>query len=419
MKILCITEELPYPLDSGGNVRTFNLMKSLAVRHEIILIATSRCPVDDAAMAALGSICKRIRVERITRRGLFSATWIAVTSLLMRRSLILNRHRYKAVERAIVSELQLQKNAQTCDSGDHFDAVYFNHLDAAVYEPLIPKGIFRILDEHNVLVNQAGSMLGTEHNFVRSALLRREVRVLKKLEPQICNKMNLCLACSEVDAQAIRSLGVTAAIAEIPNGVDISAFSWDEKIADRAHEVVFFGTLDYPPCEQGLWYFLKSIFPLLHSEDPTLSVKIVGRNPSRRLTEFSGSCSNVRLTGRVPDIRSHVQRAKVCIVPLLSGSGTRLKILEAFALGTPVVTTTIGVEGICASNGEHLLISDEPREFAESVLELVRDCEKSQRLSRNARYLVEKKYDWKEIGYALIEQISKMDLSQGKFPSNS
>lgn len=411
MKLLFITEELPYPLDSGGNVRTFNLMKSLATRHEIILIATSRHPVDEAAMSILGPICKRIRIERITSRGLFSQAWIGVTSLIMRRSLILNRHRYRAVARAIISELHLHENAQAGDSCCHVDAVYFNHLDAAVYEPLIPKGIFRILDEHNVLVNQAGSMLGTEHNFVRNALLRREVRVLKKIEPQMCNKMDLCLACSEVDAQALRSLGVTAAIAEIPNGVDISAFSWDDKIVDRAHEVVFFGTLDYPPCEQGLWYFLKNIFPLLHSEDPTLSVKIIGRNPSRRLIDFSASCSNVRLMGRVPDIRSHVQRARVCIVPLLSGSGTRLKILEAFALGTPVVSTTIGVEGICASNGEHLLISDETREFAAHVLELVRNCERSLQISRNARSLVEDRYDWKYIGRSLIERLEKDDSS--------
>lgn len=414
MKILFITEELPYPLDSGGNVRTFNLMKSLATRHEIILIATSRYPLDEAAMAVLSPICKKIRIVKIPNRGLFSEAWTVVNCLIRSRSLILSRHRYRAVKRAIVSELRLDKNAQAGASSGHIDAVYFNHLDSAVYEPLIPKGIFRILDEHNVLFNQARSMLGAQHNFVRGALLRREVHFLKKIEPHVCNKMDLCLTCSEVDALALRNLGVTTAIAEIPNGVDVSAFAWDEKIAERAHEVVFFGTLDYPPCEQGIWFFLKGIFPLLYSADPTLSVKIVGRNPSRRLTEFSASCSNVRVMGRVPDIRSYVQCARVCIVPLLSGSGTRLKILEAFALGTPVVSTTIGAEGICATNGEHLLVSDEPREFAAHVLDLVRSREKSLQISRNARSLVEEKYDWKKIGDSLIEQLEKANFSNNR-----
>jgi len=411
MKILFITEELPYPLDTGGNVRTFNLMKSLATRHEIVLISTSRYPLDEATMTALSLVCQKIQIVRIKSRSLLSDAWNAAKSLLTRRSLILSRHRYRAVERAICSELRVQTNRERVTSSRQFDAIYFNHLDAAVYEPLIPKGVFRILDEHNVLFNQTGSMLGAQNNLARSMLLKREVRALKKVEPHLCNKMNLCLTCSGVDASALRGLGVTTAITEIPNGVDVSAFEWNDQISDRAHEVIFFGTLDYPPCEQGIWHFLKRIFPLLHSADPSLSVNIVGRNPSRRLIEFSTACSNVKVMGRVPDVRSHVQRARVCIVPLLSGSGTRLKILEAFALGTPVVSTTIGAEGIFATNGEHLLISDDPKEFAEYVLELVHDCEKSLRISKNARCLVEERYDWKKIGGALIEQIAEASLS--------
>ena len=402
MRILFITEEIPYPLDTGGNVRTFNLIKSLAKRHKIVLIATSRRAVDESTKIALTSVCHKLQIVRLKTPRIVSDVVAFIKSFFTGCSMILSRHRYQPVIKAIRAEFAVQTGGSEDASLCRIDAVYFNHLDAAVYDSEIPRDLYRTLDEHNVVASQVSSLLAAEKNTVRRMLLRRELHALRKVEPYLCNQMNFCSTCSSIDAEMLRSLGVTVALNEIPNGVDLSIFTWNRNITERTHEIIFFGTMDYPPCEQGMWHFLTRIFPFIRTADSELSINIVGRNPSVRLADFASSCPSVKLAGRVPDVRLYVQRAKVCIVPLLSGSGTRLKILEAFALGTPVVSTSIGAEGLEVVNGRHLLIADDPRQFAENVLKLVRDTEQSFLLSKHARNLVEEKYDWNKIGNDLL-----------------
>jgi polysaccharide biosynthesis protein PslH len=288
-----------------------------------------------------------------------------------------------------------------------FDVVHFNHLDAALYESMIPSGVLRVLDEHNVVLNQVGTAINHEERWIRRQVLKHERKKLAEFEPWLCNRMNRCLVCSYADSCYLKGLGVETPLTVVPNGVDLTYFSpTDTPVGSR--DIVFVGTLDYDPCEKGVWFCCTKILPCLRREVPELRFVVVGRNPSSRLRALARTDSGIMLAGRVDDVRPYVKAARVFVVPLLSGSGTRLKILEAMAMGVPVVTTTVGVEGIDAVAGEHLLVADKPDQFAGAVLSLIRDPNSSRALATRGRRLVESKYGWGPICDGLLREYGSL-----------
>ena len=186
----------------------------------------------------------------------------------------------------------------------------------------------------------------------------------------------------------------------IPNGVDTTYFStrYAVRTTHDDNSLVFTGSLDWFPNEDGLIYFFTEIYPLIKRKAPQVNIAVVGKNPSRRLLNFSKKDNSINFTGRVDDVRTFITNAKVFIVPLRIGGGTRLKILEAMASGVPVVSTSIGAEGLDAKNNEQLLIADSPREFAEKVISIMEDKELEMRLGGEGRKFVEEKYNWKIVG---------------------
>lgn len=216
--------------------------------------------------------------------------------------------------------------------------------------------------------------------------------------------MDRCLVCSEQDKVVLSQLGGRSRMVVIPNGVNLDYFSFGSLANASDREIVFVGTLDYDPCEKGIWYFCSEILPLIKVEIPDVRFFVVGRNPSKRLQKIANANSGVILTGRVEDIRPFVYKARVFVVPLLSGSGTRLKILEAMAMGVPVVTTSIGVEGIEAINGEHIWIADSPIEFANAVMRLLNNLSETESMRKKARIFVEERYSWKSISQKLLDE---------------
>jgi glycosyltransferase involved in cell wall biosynthesis len=172
---------------------------------------------------------------------------------------------------------------------------------------------------------------------------------------------------------------------------------------------VFVGTLDYEPCEKGVWYFCREILPLIRRQMPQARFVAIGRHPSKRLRNLAASDPAIRLPGRVEDVRQHVWSAAVSVVPLLSGSGTRLKILEAMAMGSPVVSTSIGIEGIGARDRVHALIADDPQDFAAAALRVMSDRALAGRLAVSGRALVESRFGWPSVRRALLEGYRALD----------
>jgi len=186
----------------------------------------------------------------------------------------------------------------------------------------------------------------------------------------------------------------------IPNGVDIQKYQ--PLPAENASPVLLFiGNMGYPPCVDAVLYFCREIFPRIRSVLSAAELWIVGRDPRPEVLQLNGD--GVHVTGRVDDVIPYYQQSAVCVVPLRAGGGTRLKILEAMALGRPVVSTTIGCEGLDVVDGEHLLIADNPKQFAEKTVRLLTDRQLYQHISTNGRQLVEARYDWDKIAGRLME----------------
>jgi glycosyltransferase involved in cell wall biosynthesis len=405
MKILFISEQFPYPLDSGGNIRTFNILKALALAHDVTLLTTVRERPPQPHIDAVRQLCTQMRLVRVSPNGPRSnlaALFRRVTGSL---PLSMARHYRAAVSR------ELHDAFDTCGCAGaecerahwRYDAVHFNHLDATVYLDDIPAGVLRVLDEHNVVVNQIQTSSRQERSWWRRAVLERDLVPLRAYEANACNAMHLCLTCSDVDAGALRELGVRGNLAVIPNGADLEYFRPAPSEAARECSGVFVGSMDYAPCDTGVFHFCTQLLPVIRQRMPSFRFVVVGRNPSKRLKRIASSDPGVLLTGRVEDVRPYVHAAGVFVVPLLSGSGTRLKILEAMAMAAPIVTTSFGVDGITAVHGKDLLIADAADNFADAVVDVLRNPQKSRALGTSARDTVEHLYGWDAVSRRLLE----------------
>ena len=199
----------------------------------------------------------------------------------------------------------------------------------------------------------------------------------------------------------------------IPNGVDTGQKCYDENTEKyESHQILFCGSLDYFPNEEGIVWFYDKVFPLIKEVIRDINLNMVGTERHSKRYKILTNDTSVRFIGKVPDVQPYYYNASVCIAPLLSGSGTRLKILEAMSFGNPVVATNIGAEGINYENEKHLLIADNPKEFAEKVICLLQNVEVFNSVRSNARKLVEEEYDWKKIGKKMRQELNKLSIKQ-------
>jgi glycosyltransferase involved in cell wall biosynthesis len=227
------------------------------------------------------------------------------------------------------------------------------------------------------------------------ALLRQQWRRMQRFEARALARSDLVVAVSDADAATFSRLYPGAArrpVHVVPTGVDTDYFRPSAKAARRGH-LVFTGSMDWLPNEDGVLYFAHEIFPRIRAAEPGVTLSIVGRAPTpavRRLSELPG----IEVTGRVEDVRPYIADGNVYVVPLRVGGGTRLKIFEAMAMGRAVVSTTIGAEGLPVTSGRDIAIADDPVEFAGAVVRLIRDEETRRGLEVAARRLVRERYDW-------------------------
>jgi glycosyltransferase involved in cell wall biosynthesis len=250
-----------------------------------------------------------------------------------------------------------------------------------------------VLFQHNVEamiwkrhVEHAGSPL-------RRYYFRRQARLMLEYERQVCSSVKSIIAVSGADAAKMRELYGVSRVTAVPTGVDVGFFRPPEGAQPTA-DLVFVGSMDWMPNIDGVVWFVTEVLPLIKRKLPDCSLAVVGRTPGREVTELAERESGIRITGTVADVRPWLWESKVSIVPLRIGGGTRLKIYEAMAAGTPVVSTTVGAEGLDISPGENILIADEAGAFAEACVRLISDRDERSRLADAARRHVETKHSW-------------------------
>jgi polysaccharide biosynthesis protein PslH len=279
-------------------------------------------------------------------------------------------------------------------STEPFDIVHLDHLDAAVYlQHCFPKGVI-YLDEHNYET----SLLQSTYDNTSQSLLRwylgRQLRKLAHFEQETLQAVDAVSVVSARDGQMVATVAPHTDQEVIPNGVDLAFFDIPRK--PRPYHVVSVGSLDWLPNIEGLHWFLDEVWPSVVEARPDATFHIVGRNPHRSLLRRVSS--RVSVAGSVSDIREHVRDGSAFVVPLQAGGGTRLRVLEAMAMRIPVVSTSVGVEGLECTHGRQVLIADTAENFTQQLIALL-DCEAlRESIAKEGRNVVERCYSWQAIG---------------------
>ncbi|MHB1161896.1 MAG: glycosyltransferase, partial [Chloroflexota bacterium] len=274
-----------------------------------------------------------------------------------------------------------------------YDIVQFDKTEMAQYAipDLVPA---QLLVEHVVFYHAYRRQFLTPRRF--SAAHLADYVKLRRYELDACRRFDGIITMSPVDTQFLSArLGPHPLILDVPNGVDTDFYRFEPDLCEN-HDLLFVGNFDHSPNVDGVRYFLREVFPQVQASAPDTRLFIVGPGPYHTLAEVASEPRAIP-TGLVPDTRPYMERCSVFVAPILAGSGTRVKILEAMASGIPVVSTTVGAEGLGTVSGEHLLIADSPNAFAASVTRLLQDRELRERLRVNARRLVETHYGWETI----------------------
>jgi glycosyltransferase involved in cell wall biosynthesis len=260
-------------------------------------------------------------------------------------------------------------------------------------------GALQILDmqniEHELILRRAQ----VEPNRAKRLALAVEGWKFRREELAICKGYDLIFTPSDRERDLLRRLPGMPRVESLPNSIDTDYFAL-RAAAPSANEITFIGTTHVDANRDGLIYFLTRIFPAIEARVPDVQLKIVGGNPPPEIRAYDAR-PNIEVTGYVKDVRAYMARARALIVPLRSGGGTRLKILEGLSYGVPTVSTTVGAEGLDLTDEQHLLLGDTPEAFADQVVRLLGDAELQRRLSVAGRRVVEERYSWQAVGQRL------------------
>ena len=389
MKILWLSPIFPYPLYSGGQVRNYYLLKYLSEKNEITLFSFLRPGRDQGPVEELSKFCRKVKTfpgrktwqwRNIALAG-FSKYPFALTPYLGNQ----------AVKKAIDQEI---KNGQY--DLLHLESFYtFGYLDRSLKLPIV-------LGNENVEYLLYRRYV-EKKKFPLNRLLAYDVNKMEAFEKKAWLKADLNLAVSDLDAKVIKK-ATGQKVPVIENGVDLNSFV-NFKITrpfENRPDVLFVGDFKYFANRDAVKLILSEIWPAIRKKLPEAKLWLVGRHHNRELKSLQDP--SVLVDDRVQDIRQAYIQADVMIAPMRMGSGTNIKVLEAMAMGLPVVATSIGAEGIPAKNGKDILVADDPKEFAESVCRLIKDEKERERIGRNGQKIIVKKFDWKKIARKLEKE---------------
>jgi glycosyltransferase involved in cell wall biosynthesis len=260
----------------------------------------------------------------------------------------------------------------------------------------------KVLDTHNLYFRFFESLLKSQKNWLTALLDKMQISKLKKYEKEVISLFDLVCVYSEKEKKILSEM-VPTKIEVIPNGVDLALYQKLKK-DQKDNNLLFIGPFDHLPNEAGIFWFIKKIFPKIQAKVKNVKLYIIGKKPSARILKLKKR-QRIYILGYVHEIRPFFEKSKVFIVPLLSGAGTRIKILEAMAARIPVVSTQKGAEGIEVANRKNILIANSEKSFSQAVIQLLENDELCQKITDNAYELVKKKYTWAKSGQRLIEKI--------------
>jgi sugar transferase (PEP-CTERM/EpsH1 system associated) len=406
MRILWLKSDLLLPLDKGGKLRTWHLMRHLARRHDITYLAFAEPAQPAADVDGMREVASRVETIPRAEAAKGSLRFYADAAVHLVDPLPYAVAKYRSVA--------FQRRLRALLDEHTFDLVVCDFLFPAVNLPKrlpCPAVIFTHNVESEIWRRHAATKSGALGRLLYGVQHRRMLRY----EGRTLERFDGVLAVSDADKESFARL-YPGAMAEpvhvVPTGVDTDYFVPSTDRA-RAAEIVFTGSMDWLPNEDAMLYFCHVVLPLIRAAAPEVQLSIVGRAPTPAVRKLAAD-PGVRVTGRVEDVRPYMKDAAVYIVPLRIGGGTRLKIFEAMAMGKAVVSTTIGAEGLPVTHDEHLVLADEPATFARAVVRLMRDEERRERIGGAARALVVARYDWSAVAGSLEDALMRVALGQAR-----
>ena len=394
-RLLFLCQTLPYPPDGGVNIRTFHVMRLLARAFDITALCFFRradrpTPAHvEASLAGLGR-CGRVEAFRIPQEhDRARLAWDHLRSVARRRTYTIYSYESRAFRRRLLDLL----------ATEHFDLAHLDSLDLVGYlPPIAARGLPVVCAHHNVESELLRRRAAAEGSTWRRLYMAHQARLYEAEERRACAGFALNVAVSDLDREAFGRLAPGARFTVVPNGVDVDGFRPATAGSDGA---VFVGGASWFPNRDALEYFSADVLPRLRAGGLDVPVRWVGRASAEDQRAYAAR--GIELTGYVADIRPYVAQAGCFVVPLRVGGGTRLKVLDAWAMGKAVVSTSVGCEGLHAVDGGNILIRDTAEGFAAAVRAVLEDAELRRRLGSAARETAEKEYAWDVIGVPMVE----------------
>lgn len=387
MKILFITNLLPYPTDNGGKIKTYNTLKILSKKNDIDLMCFYEKESDLEGKHHLYDLCNNIDCIKkpiTTSTNINYMMKLAIKNLLSSMPLVVYKYMDKQFKDIMESRL---------DDND-YDVIYVDHLQLAGYLKYINKNKkIYILDEHNAESTIMYRQVSQSKNFIKKLYFYYEYKRLRRFESKVLRSVDKTIVLSQEDKNTLKEISNidNSKFIQIPIPIEINYIK-NNGLNDKNHyNILFLGTLSWFPNSQGIDWFIDKVVPLMEKEDFNYTLYVVGKDPSESLILKSKNNSNIIVTGFVDDVNEYIEKCDFMVVPLFVGSGMRVKILEAMGKNIPVISTTIGCEGIEVKENENILIANDEEQFIDSIKNITNN-DIYKKLRVNARQLFKEKY---------------------------
>ena len=385
MHLLWVKTELLHPIDKGGRIRTYNMLRALKRQHRVTYVTLDNGKAAPDAVARAVEYCHDIiRVPFDEAVRLSPRFWIELLgNVVSPFPYAIAKYKSTALRRAIEQAVRERGiDVVVCD----FLAPSQNVPDG------LPCPV--VLFQHNVEAAIWKRHAEVRENPLAKAYFHEQWRRMERFERQECRRFDRVVAVSRADAEEMERKYGIADVADVPTGVDIDYFRPAGRAPQEPHNLVFTGSMDWLPNEDGITWFVDHVLPRIHEHLPDVTLTIVGRNPPPRIQQLARQDARLRVTGSVPDVRPYIEGAALFVVPLRVGGGTRLKIYEALAMERPLVSTTIGAEGLPLEPGKHIKIGDDPGAFAQAVLTLLNNPAAADRMGRTSADYIREHFGW-------------------------
>lgn len=408
MKVLWFSHLVPYPQTGLGVLqRSYHLVRELATAHEVYLLAfVQRKIIEELlgdveaglqqAREHLGHYCARVQFLAIpSERSQLGRARLAARSLV-------GPHPYTI---RWLQSPEAERMAMAWNAEIDFDVVHFDTLSLAPYRELFTRGA-KSLDHHNIESDMMLRRASIDKNRLKRFYFWQEGIRLQHYEQRVCPQFDLNITCSSLDTERLEAVAPGATVREVPNGVDTEYFRPDGG-PERPASLVFAGNLAWYPNAAAMLFFADTVWPGLKRNFPGVTMDVIGANPPPRLSALAARDKDFRVHGFVPDVRPYIGPATLYVCPIMDGGGTKLKILDALAMGKAIVAHPIACEGIGVRDGHDVIFAEDAGEFVEKIVTLLGSPQMRMQLSRNARSLSESSYSYVVIGRQLVRELEQ------------